>query len=441
MSDTAHNAVVPVDLTTSPVTVGTPIPVATSPLGIAFSPDGSMAYVAGPGNGTVTPITVASNTPGTPISGVGTSPNQIAITPDGKTAYVTDNGSNKVYPIALPAGTVGSPISVGTGVTPLGIAITPDGTKAYTANFGPASNFGGTGNTVTPIDSVEQHRRHADHGRRRPMVDRGDARLKDRLCRQLQRQHGHADRCRNRHGRSRDHRGGRPALTRDHPGSGAGGELRGNQRRAGSADDVRRLILDGAVRDNRLLPVGLRRRQPAGDHDHADDQSRVRGLGQLYSDGDRDLERRHLHRRRGVHGTDRVTCRQPQCAGEPLGDHRRGSQPAVSVSAHSLDFGTIAIGHTSLPQAITVTNSGQAPLVISSAVLAGANKGDYNVTGDTCSRHTIAAGGTCTTTLTFTPGGTGARVAQLGYTDNASGSPHTIALSGIGTHRVTLAGT
>ena len=118
-----------------------------------------------------------------------------------------------------------------------------------------------------------------------------------------------------------------------------------------------------------------------------------------------------------------------------------GSQPAVSVSTHSLDFGTIAIGHTSLPQAITVTNSGQAPLVISSAVLAGANKGDYNVTGDTCSGHTIAAGGTCTTTLTFTPGGTGARVAQLGYTDNASGSPHTIALSGSGTHRVTLAGT
>ena len=117
-----------------------------------------------------------------------------------------------------------------------------------------------------------------------------------------------------------------------------------------------------------------------------------------------------------------------------------GPQPAVSVSAHSLDFGTIAIGHTSPPQAITVTNSGQAALVISSAVLAGANKGDYKITGDTCAGHTIAAGGACTTTLAFTPGGTGARTAQLAYADNASGSPHTIALSGSGTHRVTLAG-
>ena len=110
------------------------------------------------------------------------------------------------------------------------------------------------------------------------------------------------------------------------------------------------------------------------------------------------------------------------------------------MSAHSLDFGTIAIGHTSLPQAITVTNSGQAPLVISSAVLAGANKGDYNVTGDTCSGHTIAAGGTCTTTLTSLPAAPAPARPSSAYADNASGSPHTIALSGIGTHRVTLAG-
>ena len=117
-----------------------------------------------------------------------------------------------------------------------------------------------------------------------------------------------------------------------------------------------------------------------------------------------------------------------------------GPQPAVSVSAHSLNFGVIAVGDTSLARAITVTNSGQAALVISSAVLAGANRGDYKITGDSCAGHTIAAGGACTTTLTFTPGGTGARAAQLAYADNASGSPHTIALSGSGTHRVTLAG-
>ena len=127
VSDTANNDVVPVDLTTDPVTVGTPIPVGTSPRGIAFSPDGSTTYEADCGDGTVTPITVASNTPGTAIPAVGTNPDQIAMTLGGKTAYLTDNGSNNMYPIALPAGTVGSPIQVGgVNVRPLGIAITRD---------------------------------------------------------------------------------------------------------------------------------------------------------------------------------------------------------------------------------------------------------------------------------------------------------------------------
>ena len=323
MSDTAHNAVVPVDLTTSPVTVGTPIPVATAPLGIAFTPDGSMAYVAGPGNGTVTPITVASNTPGTPISGVGTSPNQIAITPDGKTAYVTDNGSNKVYPIALPAGTVGSPISVGTGVTPLGIAITPDGTKAYTANFGPASSFGGTGDTVTPIDL-------SNNTAETPITVGGgpwsiavtpDSKTvyvgnsNDNTVTPIDVATGTAGAAITGVGVPRS-----LAITPDQapvanfavtsasPGQPTTFDASSSTVRFGTIASYRWDFGDGS---------------PRGDNGHAYDQPRVRGLGQLYSDGDRDLERRHLNRRRGVHGADRVTCRQPQRAGEPLGDHRR----------------------------------------------------------------------------------------------------------------------
>ena len=213
--------------------------------------------------GTVTPITVASNTAGTPISGVGTSPNQIAITPDGKTAYVTDNGSNKVYPIALPAGTVGSPISVGgIGVTPLGIAITPDGTKAYTANFGPASNFGGTGNTVTPIDL-------SNNTAGTPITVGGGpwsiAVTPDSKTVYV--------------GNSNDSTVTPIDVATDTAGTAITGvgfprslaitpdqapvaNFAVTQRRAGPADDVRRLLLDGAVRDDRLLPVGLRRRQP-----------------------------------------------------------------------------------------------------------------------------------------------------------------------------------
>jgi YVTN family beta-propeller protein len=53
--------------------------------------------VANYGSGTVTPITVATNTAGTPIN-VGTHPVAIAITPNGLTAYVVNYGSYNVTP-------------------------------------------------------------------------------------------------------------------------------------------------------------------------------------------------------------------------------------------------------------------------------------------------------------------------------------------------------
>jgi DNA-binding beta-propeller fold protein YncE len=74
--------VVPLDLTVSPATAGTPIvlPKGTQPHWIAFTPDGSTAYVVGNGNSTLTAITVASNTAGTPIK-VSTDPNADILAP------------------------------------------------------------------------------------------------------------------------------------------------------------------------------------------------------------------------------------------------------------------------------------------------------------------------------------------------------------------------
>ena len=441
VSDTAHNDVVPVDLTTSPVTVGTPIAVGTAPLGIAFSPDGSMAYVADPGAGTVTPITVASNTPGTPISGVGSSPNQIAITPDGKTAYVTDNGSNNVYPITLPAGTVGSPIPVGgAAVRPLGIAITPDGTKAYTANFGTASNFNGTGDTVTPItlstntagtpitvgggpwsiavtpDSKTVYVGNSNDSTVTPIDvatdTAGTAITGVGVPRSLAITPDQAPVA-------------NFAVTSAAPGHAAVFDASPSTVRFGTIASYKWDFGDGSA------PVTTS--TPTTSHVYANAGSFTATVTETSSAGTST-------------GGEVYTGQTASRVGSASARTSRSviisaaAQPAVSVSAHGLDFGTIAIGHTSTPQAITVTNSGQAPLVISSAVLAGANKGDYKITGDTCAGHTIAAGGACTTTLTFTPGGTGARAAQFAYADNASGSPRTIALSGSGTHRVTLAG-
>ena len=49
-------------------------------MGIAITPDGKTAYVANSADATVTPINLATGTPGAPIS-VGSYPQAIAITP------------------------------------------------------------------------------------------------------------------------------------------------------------------------------------------------------------------------------------------------------------------------------------------------------------------------------------------------------------------------
>ncbi len=104
--------------------------------------------------------------------------------------------------------------------------------------------------------------------------------------------------------------------------------------------------------------------------------------------------------------------------------------PAVTVSPSSLSFGSQQVGTSSAPKSATVTNSGNAALTISGVAVAGTNSGDFART-TTCG-STLAAGASCTVSVTFSPSATGGRSASVTITDNASGSPHQISLSGSG---------
>ena len=117
-----------------------------------------------------------------------------------------------------------------------------------------------------------------------------------------------------------------------------------------------------------------------------------------------------------------------------------GIAPAVSLSATSLSFGTQAVAITSAAETVTLTNSGSAPLSISNLAVVGANLGDFAEIADTC-RGSVAAGGTCTIGVTFTPSVGGERTAALSITDNAPRSPQTVSLSGAGSHDVILSWT
>lgn len=103
--------------------------------------------------------------------------------------------------------------------------------------------------------------------------------------------------------------------------------------------------------------------------------------------------------------------------------------PVASVSPSSFDFGNQPVGQTSAAQAFTVQNTGNAGLVMGSV----SPSGDFAVSSDTCSGTTVAPGGTCTVSVTFTPAQTGPRSGTLTIPDNAADSPQLVSLSGTGT--------
>ncbi|MDR3676337.1 MAG: choice-of-anchor D domain-containing protein, partial [Acidobacteriota bacterium] len=109
-----------------------------------------------------------------------------------------------------------------------------------------------------------------------------------------------------------------------------------------------------------------------------------------------------------------------------------GIAPIVSLSGSSVTFANQLVSTTSAAQTVTITNSGTANLTISAAAVGGTNAGDFAKSADTCTGATVTPNSTCTVSVTFTPSAAGSRSASLGFADNASGSPHTVALSGTG---------
>ena len=112
-----------------------------------------------------------------------------------------------------------------------------------------------------------------------------------------------------------------------------------------------------------------------------------------------------------------------------------GTQAALAISPASIGFGSQLSGVASAPVTITLTNNGTGALVVSTAVMTGPNSGDFSISANKCSgaNVSVAPNGMCTLQVIFTPvclNGAAARSATLTFTDNAPGSPQSLALSG-----------
>src|SRR6266853_679638 len=110
----------------------------------------------------------------------------------------------------------------------------------------------------------------------------------------------------------------------------------------------------------------------------------------------------------------------------PIGN--AGPLPAVSLSSTNISFPDQVTGTTSSARTVTVTNKGGSTLLISSIAISGPHSSDYGHVNDCGS--SLAPSGSCTISVVFTPSATGTRTATVVISDNAPGSPHTIALAG-----------
>ena len=102
----------------------------------------------------------------------------------------------------------------------------------------------------------------------------------------------------------------------------------------------------------------------------------------------------------------------------------------AELSPTSVSFARQAVGTSSSAVQVTLTNTGNLTLSITGLTFSGADDADFQQT-NTCG-GSVSAGNNCAIDITFTPLQEGIRTATLNIADNASGSPQTVSLSGIG---------
>ena len=111
------------------------------------------------------------------------------------------------------------------------------------------------------------------------------------------------------------------------------------------------------------------------------------------------------------------------------------SSPAATLSQASVSFQAQSVGTLSSARRLTITSSGNAALTIARITITGTNSKDFTQTNNCpISPATLAAGGSCTITVTFMPSAAGTDQAVLTVSDNAVSSPQNVSLTGIGTN-------
>jgi hypothetical protein len=104
--------------------------------------------------------------------------------------------------------------------------------------------------------------------------------------------------------------------------------------------------------------------------------------------------------------------------------------PTISIAPLTVTFGNVQIAATAFSGPIVLTITSGPVTFTGTPSLSGPNAADFAVASNTCTGTVSAA--SCQSVVSFTPSLVAAESATLTYTDNATGSPQTVALTGSG---------
>lgn len=132
-----------------------------------------------------------------------------------------------------------------------------------------------------------------------------------------------------------------------------------------------------------------------------------------------------------------ISSRAARCFGICLAAVTLAHAGTVTISPANLAFGNQVLSTPSAVKTVTVSNGQSKALTITSLT---SSLSDYTQSNNCpLSPATLAAGASCTVSVTFTPSALGSRAATLSINDDASNSPQKVTLSGTGIAAVTAA--
>jgi hypothetical protein len=105
--------------------------------------------------------------------------------------------------------------------------------------------------------------------------------------------------------------------------------------------------------------------------------------------------------------------------------------PTLTLTPTTIAFPATVVGATSQAQLVTLKNTSAVAVTLSSIALGGTNATSFEEIGS-CGTS-LAAGASCSVYIAFKPVSAAALTGTLSVTDNATGSPQLVTLTGTGT--------